>query len=136
MNKNMHSSFFIALNFEIWVYKDMKIHFSLETLGLAQMTPFHYSQVSTKLPIMHSFRQFKYDKSGRKHGNQTNNPIFSIYFFRSNCLQDSFLNLKILKIHFMCFPLWSILVFKIPQFLATDSDSSSYFSREQTSCGY
>ena len=41
MNKSMHSSFFIAINFEIWVYKDIKIHFLLETLGLAQMAPFH-----------------------------------------------------------------------------------------------
>ena len=29
----MHSSFFIITNFEIWVYKEMKIHFLLETLG-------------------------------------------------------------------------------------------------------
>ena len=41
MNKNMHGSFFIAINFEIWVYKEMKIHFLLGTLRLAQMTPFH-----------------------------------------------------------------------------------------------
>ena len=45
MNKNIHSSFFIAINFEIWVYKEIKIHFLLETLGLAQMTPFHTTNV-------------------------------------------------------------------------------------------
>ena len=41
MNNNMHSPFFIVTNFEIWVYKEIKIHFLLETLGLAQMTLFH-----------------------------------------------------------------------------------------------
>ena len=41
MNSNMHSPFFIVTNFEIWVYKEIKIHFLLETLGLAQMIPFH-----------------------------------------------------------------------------------------------
>ena len=41
VNKKTHSSFFIAINFEIWVYKKMKIHFLLETLKLFQMTPFH-----------------------------------------------------------------------------------------------
>ena len=35
MNKNMHSSFFIAINFEIWVNMEIKIQFLLETLGLA-----------------------------------------------------------------------------------------------------
>ena len=30
----MHSSFFIAIDFEIWVYKEIKIHFLLETLGV------------------------------------------------------------------------------------------------------
>ena len=33
----MHNSFFIITNFEIWVYKEMKIHFLLEALRLAQV---------------------------------------------------------------------------------------------------
>ena len=39
--QNMHSSFFIAIIFEIWVYEEMKIHFLLETLRLSQMPSFH-----------------------------------------------------------------------------------------------
>ena len=56
---------------------------------------------------------------------------FCICFFRSNCLQHSFLYLKTAKIYFHVVPLWSILVCKIPQFWekATDSDNPSYFSR-------
>ena len=38
------------------------------------------------------------------HGNQTNDLIFFIYFFRSNCLKYLFLNLKIFKIHFRVVP--------------------------------
>ena len=41
MNRNMHSSFFIAINFEIWVHKEIKIHFLIETSWLALVTPFH-----------------------------------------------------------------------------------------------
>ena len=37
----MHSSFFMITNDQMQVYKEMKIHFLLETLGFAQMTPFH-----------------------------------------------------------------------------------------------
>ena len=53
MNKNLHSSFFIAINFEIWVYKEMKIDSSLETLGLAQMTPFHTTNFSFSFFFIH-----------------------------------------------------------------------------------
>ena len=41
-----------------------------------------------------------YHNIGWKHGNQTNDPIFFISFFYSNCLQGSFLYLKTVKIHF------------------------------------
>ena len=41
VNKKTHSSFFIAINFEIWVYKEMKIHFLLEILKSPKMTSFH-----------------------------------------------------------------------------------------------
>ena len=41
VNKKTHSSFFVGINFEVWVYKEMKIHFLLEILKLSQMTPFH-----------------------------------------------------------------------------------------------
>ena len=45
-------------------------------------------------------------------------PFFFIYYFRSNGSQYySFLNLKILRIHFHVVPTCSILVCKIPQFL-------------------
>ena len=37
-------------------------------------------EVSTKLQKMHFFGQFKDYNSGRKHGNQTNNAIFSFTF--------------------------------------------------------
>ena len=39
------------------------------------------AEVSTKLQKMHFFGQFKDHNSGRKHGNQTNDPIFSFTFF-------------------------------------------------------
>ena len=61
-------------------------------------------EVSTKLQKMHFFRQFKDHNSGREHGNYTNDPILFIYFFRSDCLYCSFLNLKILKINFYVVP--------------------------------
>ena len=44
------------------------------------------AHVSTKLQKMHCFRQFKDHNSEREHENQTNDSIFFIYFFRSNCL--------------------------------------------------
>ena len=53
---------------------------------------------------MHFFRQFQRHNSGTEHGNQTNDPIFFIYFFHSNCLEHSFLNLKVIKIHFYVVP--------------------------------
>ena len=43
--------------------------------------------------------------------------FYFIYFLRSNCLYHSFLNLKILKIHFHVVPLWIVLACKTPQFL-------------------
>ena len=74
------------------------------------------AEVSTKLQILHFFRQFKDRNFKRGDGNYTNNPIFSIYFFSSNCLWHWFLKLKILKIRFNVVPLWSILVCKISHF--------------------
>ena len=44
------------------------------------------AEISTKLEKMHLFGKFKNHNSGRKHGNQTNDSIFFIYFSRSNCL--------------------------------------------------
>ena len=38
------------------------------------------AEISTKLQKMHFFGQFKEYNSGRKHGNQTNDPIFSSTF--------------------------------------------------------
>ena len=38
------------------------------------------AEISTKLQKMHFFGQFKEYNSGRKHGNQTNYPIFSSIF--------------------------------------------------------
>ena len=40
-----------------------------------------YAEVSTKLWKMHLFGQFTDHNSGRKHGNQANDPIFSSTFF-------------------------------------------------------
>ena len=61
---------------------------------------------------MDFFGQFTDHNSGRKYGNQTNDPIFSSTFFRSNCLEHSFLNLNIVKIHFDVVPpfgpFWSV----------------------------
>ena len=37
-------------------------------------------EVSTKLQTMHFSGQFKDHKSGRKHGSQTNDPIFHLLF--------------------------------------------------------
>ena len=37
----------------------------------------------------------------RVKGHKSNDPISSIYFYRSNCLQRSFLYLKIAKIHYV-----------------------------------
>ena len=76
------------------------------------------NEVSTKLQKMNFFRQFKDHNSGKKHGNYTNDPIYFIFFFRSNCFYYSLLNLKISKFIFMRSPLWSVLVCKTPQFLA------------------
>ena len=43
----MHSSFFIITNFEIWVYKEMKIHFLLETLGFGpDLAPYYTTIMS------------------------------------------------------------------------------------------
>ena len=55
MNKNMYSSFFITMNFQIWVYKEMKIHFLLETLGLTQMIPFHTTPKRKKIGKFNKF---------------------------------------------------------------------------------
>ena len=78
-------------------------------------------------------KQFTYmHLKGRvTHLQKTNDHSFFIYFFGSNCLQHSFLYLKIVKTHF---PLQSIQVCNILQFWAkaTNSNSSSYFSRKQT----
>ena len=50
------------------------------------------------------FGQFTDHNSGRKHRNQTNDPIFFVYFFHSSCFKHSFLYLKIVKIHFDVVP--------------------------------
>ena len=63
-----------------------------------------FAEFSTKLKQRHFFRQFKDHNSGREHENYTNDPIFFIYSF--------------------CY------TYFLPR--ATDSDSSSYFSRKQT----
>ena len=52
----------------------------------------------------HFFGQFNGNSLERKHGNFTNDAIFFIYSFRSNCLLHSFLNMEILKIHFHVSP--------------------------------
>ena len=81
---------------------------------------------------MQFFRQFKDHNSGREHENYTNDPIFSFYFFY--CLEHSFLNFKILKIHFQIHyfgQFWSLKYLNFSP-KATDSDSSSYFSRKYT----
>ena len=46
----------------------------------------------------------------RVKGHKSNDPISSIYFYRSNCLQRSFLYLKIAKIHccFLFCLFWSV----------------------------
>ena len=41
------------------------------------------AEVSTKLQKIHFFGQFKDHNSGKKHGNQTNDPNFFVYFSRS-----------------------------------------------------
>ena len=72
------------------------------------------------------FLQFSADLSkkpkdhipGREHGNQINDSIFSSTFSTLTACNCSFLNLKIIKIHFHAFPFFlSILVCKIPQYL-------------------
>ena len=44
------------------------------------------------------FSQFKGDNSGMRHENQKNDPIF--FSSSPNSLRNSFLHLKIVKIHF------------------------------------
>ena len=89
--------------------------------------------VRHKIEKMHFFGQLKDHNSGRKHENYSNDSIiFFICFFCSTFLEYSFLNLKILKIHFQIHlfgPFWSV---KYPNFSpkATDSDSASYLSRK------
>ena len=48
----------------------------------------------------HNFWEFKDHNSGRRHENQTNDPIFFICISSPNCIGNSFLHLKIVKIHF------------------------------------
>ena len=80
---------------------------------------------------MHFFRQFKDRNSGRKHGSQTNDPIFSIYIFRYNCLFVIFISdFQNTQNSFSCGrpfdPNWSVKYLNFwPK--ATDSDSSTYF---------
>ena len=50
------------------------------------------------------FWQFKDHNSGRRHEKQTINPILFICFSSPNCLWNSFLQLKIIKIHFYGLP--------------------------------
>ena len=66
-------------------------------------------------------------------------PVFSTIFY-ANCRSHSFLKLKIRKIHvippqnlfsFPFGPFWSVKYLDFRP-IATDSDSSSYFSRKQT----
>ena len=74
------------------------------------------AEVSTKFQKMHFFRQFKNHNSGREHRNQTNDPIFSSTF--SDLFVIFISEFEYSKFIFMWSPLWSILVCKIPQFLA------------------
>ena len=74
---------------------------------------FRFLAVSTSLQKMHYFGQFK---DITRERNQTNDPIFFIYFLNSNCLWYSFLYLKITKVDFHGVLLSSILVCKIPEF--------------------
>ena len=63
------------------------------------------------------FGKCKDHNSGMKNGNETNDPIFFIYFFHSNC-KNSFLYLKIVKIHFDFLPydaFWSEKYLKFGQ---------------------
>ena len=59
----------------------------------------------------HNFWQFKDHNSGRRHENQTNEPIFFICSASPNCLGNSFYHLKIAKIHFHGVPPWKYLNF-------------------------
>ena len=77
-----------------------------------------FAEVSTKLQKIPFFRQFNDHCTGGEDGNLTNEPIFSIYFFRSNCCGINFWIWKYSKFVFMWSHLWSNLVCKIPQFLA------------------
>ena len=63
------------------------------------------AEVSTKFQEIPFFRQFKDHNSGREHGNYTNDPIFFINFFCSNC-NIYFWVWKYSKFIFMWFPLW------------------------------
>ena len=45
------------------------------------------SEASTKFQSIHFFGQIKDHTSGRKHKNQTNDPIFFNYFFHSSTFQ-------------------------------------------------
>ena len=86
------------------------------------------AEVSTKLQKMLFLDNLRTWTQEESMETRQMTPFF-IYFFCSNCLQYSFLYLKMVKIHFLVAPLWSILVCKIPQFWgqATDSDSHHIF---------
>ena len=56
------------------------------------------ADISIKMKKDAIFSQFKGDNSGRRHENQKNDPIFVTS--SPNCLRNSFLHLKFVKIYF------------------------------------
>ena len=73
------------------------------------------AEISTNLQKKDYFGQFK-DHNSRTKKETRQMTHFFIYSLSSNCSLYSFLYLKILKFIFMGFPLWFILVGKIPEF--------------------
>ena len=83
-------------------------------------------EVRTKFQKIHFIGQFQDHNSGRKHGNQTNDPMFSSNFSLLTVCNIYFVYLKTVKVHFhVVLPLvhsfWSITM---PQFWAKATDLS------------
>ena len=67
---------------------------------------------------MHFCGQFKNHNSVRKHGNQTNDPIFPFIFFAATICYIHIFYLKIVKAHFHVVPFglfWSVIYLDFEQ---------------------
>ena len=79
--------------------KEQNENFQMQNINCYNSLRF-VADISKKMQKGHNFWQFKDHNSGRRHENQTNDPIFFTCFSSPNCLGNSFFHLKIVKIHF------------------------------------